>query len=77
VVDLSAATCPRDPCPVVVDGMLVYRDSHHLTATFAASLAPTLYASLPILEAPVAATADPPALLLARRPPTDVPIEPR
>jgi peptidoglycan/LPS O-acetylase OafA/YrhL len=77
VVDLSAATCPRDPCPVVVDGMLVYRDSHHLTATFAASLAPTLYAALPVLGAPVPASADPQDLLLARRPPTDGAIEPR
>ena len=71
VIDLSAATCPRDPCPVVVNGMLVYRDSHHLTATFAASLAPPLYAALPALGTPVTASADPQELLLARRPPTD------
>jgi peptidoglycan/LPS O-acetylase OafA/YrhL len=77
LVDLSAATCPRDPCPVVVDGMLVYRDSHHLTGIFAASLAPTLYAALPVLDAPVAASPDPPELLLARRAPTDGSMERR
>jgi len=77
LVDLSAAICPRDPCPVVVEGMLVYRDSHHLTSIFAASLAPTLYAALPVHESPVAASPDPQGLLLARQPTTDGPIEPR
>ena len=38
LVDLSAATCPTDPCPPVIESMLVYRDHHHLTATFARSL---------------------------------------
>jgi peptidoglycan/LPS O-acetylase OafA/YrhL len=41
-VDLTAAVCPADPCPAVVRGMIVLRDSHHLTATFARSLAPPL-----------------------------------
>jgi hypothetical protein len=31
----------------VVGNRLVYRDSHHLTATFAASLAPVLWKALP------------------------------
>lgn len=52
IVDLSHPICPRDPCPVVLDGMIVYRDSHHLTATFATSLAPVLEAALPALEPP-------------------------
>ena len=38
LVDLSAVTCPTDPCPPVIGSMLVYRDHHHLTATFARSL---------------------------------------
>ena len=39
---------PDDPCEPVVRGMIVFRDDHHLTATFAASLAPYLEAALPI-----------------------------
>ena len=27
-------TCPNDPCPLVVDGLLMTRDGTHLTATF-------------------------------------------
>ncbi|MBP1704381.1 MAG: acyltransferase 3 [Chloroflexi bacterium] len=42
LVDLTRAVCPSDPCPAVVRGMIVLRDNHHLTATFARSLAPAL-----------------------------------
>lgn len=42
LVDLTVAVCPTDPCPAVVRGMIVLRDKHHLTATFARSLAPAL-----------------------------------
>jgi hypothetical protein len=31
--------------------MIVYRDNHHLTATFSASLAPALYAALQLYVA--------------------------
>jgi peptidoglycan/LPS O-acetylase OafA/YrhL len=52
-VDLSDVICPGDgPCPVVIDGMIAYRDDHHLTATFAAALAPILGERLPALGAP-------------------------
>jgi peptidoglycan/LPS O-acetylase OafA/YrhL len=47
LIDLSDAICPGDPCQAVVRGMIVYRDDHHLTATFAASLAPLLESRLP------------------------------
>ena len=47
MVDLSDATCPTDPCPPIIGTNLVYRDHHHLTATFAASLADVLGAALP------------------------------
>jgi len=48
LVDLSDVICPaKGKCPAVVDGMIVYRDDHHLTATFAASLAPILAERLP------------------------------
>jgi peptidoglycan/LPS O-acetylase OafA/YrhL len=49
LVDLTPWVCPWATCPVVLDGMIVYRDTHHLTATFAASLAPAFKAALPTL----------------------------
>jgi hypothetical protein len=42
MLDLGPAICSEDPCPDVVDGLVVYRDYHHLTATFSRSLAPAL-----------------------------------
>ena len=47
LIDLSAVVCPTDPCPPIVGSTLVYRDHHHLTATFASSLADALGAALP------------------------------
>jgi peptidoglycan/LPS O-acetylase OafA/YrhL len=52
IVDLTNAICPGDPCPVVLNGMIIYRDSFHLTATFSASLASALAAALPDIDAP-------------------------
>jgi hypothetical protein len=52
LVDMSAATCPADPCPPIIGTRLVYRDNHHLTATFARSLAGVLGAALPAIVAP-------------------------
>jgi hypothetical protein len=46
LIDLTSRICRADPCPVVVDGMIVFRDTRHLTATFAASLAPDLRTAL-------------------------------
>ena len=46
VIDLIWRVCPAMPCQVVHDGMIVYRDNHHLTATFSASLAPDLDSAL-------------------------------
>lgn len=34
---LAGVVCPYDPCPVVSDRMLVWRDNSHLTRTFARS----------------------------------------
>ena len=45
-VDATAWICPSEPCPVVVGHVLVYRDSHHMTATFAAALADYLVVAL-------------------------------
>jgi hypothetical protein len=49
VVDLSDAICPGDPCQAVIGDTIVQRDDHHLTATFAASLADRLQAALPAI----------------------------
>jgi peptidoglycan/LPS O-acetylase OafA/YrhL len=52
LIDIVAAICPSTPCPVVRDGMIVYRDGHHLTATFSRSLATPLGDAIePILTA--------------------------
>ena len=51
-VNLTRAVCPSDPCPAVVGGMIVLRDNHHLTATFARSLAPALDKALAKILAP-------------------------
>ena len=45
VIDLTAEICPGaadDNCPVVIDNMIVWRDQHHLTATFSATLGPAI-----------------------------------
>ncbi|MUK87356.1 acyltransferase family protein [Ornithinibacillus sp. L9] len=40
--DLSEYFCEDGRCDIVVGNILVYRDSHHITATYARSLAPVL-----------------------------------
>jgi peptidoglycan/LPS O-acetylase OafA/YrhL len=42
LIDLSSEICAMGPCMPVVSDMIVYRDAHHLTATFSASLGPAL-----------------------------------
>jgi hypothetical protein len=47
VIDTTAWTCPgTGACPVVINGMIVFRDNHHPTATYSASLGPALDADL-------------------------------
>ena len=46
LVNLTKDVCGAAPCPVVVHDMIVFRDNHHLTATFARSLAPELTAAI-------------------------------
>ena len=41
-IDLTSRICVGRPCSVVVNGMIVFRDHSHLTATFSRSLAPAL-----------------------------------
>jgi hypothetical protein len=39
VLDLDDLVCPRSTCPVVTrDGTIVYRDAHHLSATYSARI---------------------------------------
>lgn len=45
-IDPSAWVCPSDPCPPIIGHLLVYRERDHLTAAFAASLAPVLASDL-------------------------------
>ena len=44
LIDLTSYICPgtKGPCPAVINGMIVWRDEHHLTATFAKTLAPAV-----------------------------------
>ncbi|MGY0536953.1 acyltransferase family protein [Nocardioides sp. YJ-D4] len=46
LVDLSAAYCTDDRCPLVVGHVLAYRDEGHITATFSKTLAPYLVRSV-------------------------------
>ena len=39
VVDLNNVICPSGTCRAILDGRVVMRDRHHLTASFAATLA--------------------------------------
>ncbi len=46
MVDLSDRYCSDTSCPAVVGGVLVYRDSTHITATWASTLEPYLAQAL-------------------------------
>jgi hypothetical protein len=45
-VSMNAWVCPYELCPVVVDHVLMWRDRHHMTVTFAKSLHRALYSIL-------------------------------
>jgi peptidoglycan/LPS O-acetylase OafA/YrhL len=42
VVDLSDLFCPGERCPPIIGNVFVYRDAHHITATYMRTLAPML-----------------------------------
>ncbi len=42
VIDLTDRYCSGDVCPAVVGGVLVYADAHHMTVTYARTMAPAL-----------------------------------
>ena len=59
LIDPSPWICPgTGSCPVVQNGMIMFRDQHHLTATYAKSLGPLLDAAL--VKVLIAAGAVPP-----------------
>lgn len=46
LLDFDRYFCQGDNCPAVIGGVLVYRDKHHMTATYARSMAPVLSRSI-------------------------------
>ncbi|MGQ5261635.1 acyltransferase family protein [Micromonospora sp. ZYX-F-536] len=46
LINLNDWICPADRCAPVIGGVLVWRDAHHLTATYSTTLAPQLGAAL-------------------------------
>lgn len=46
LIDLNDWICPADRCAPVIGGVLVWRDAHHLTATYSATLAGPLGTAL-------------------------------
>jgi len=46
VVDMTNSVCPVGICHAEIDGKIVFRDSEHMTGTYAASLAPALAKAL-------------------------------
>jgi hypothetical protein len=48
LIDLTPYICPGtgNYCPVVLNNMIMWRDEHHLTATFSATLGPAIDAQL-------------------------------
>jgi peptidoglycan/LPS O-acetylase OafA/YrhL len=61
LINLSSAICPgTGACPAVIDNMIVFRDQHHLTATFAKSLGPVIDQQLVALLAPPSSSPAPP-----------------
>ncbi|MEJ2887934.1 acyltransferase family protein [Actinomycetospora aeridis] len=49
VIDMSDALCPTERCAPVIGGVLVWRDISHMSASYAATLAPRLNRLLPPL----------------------------
>jgi hypothetical protein len=45
-LDLTDQFCGEDKCPAVRGGVVVYRDSNHITASYSKTLAETLGASV-------------------------------
>jgi hypothetical protein len=59
LVDMTPHVCPQDICRAELDGKIVFRDSQHLTASFAKSLAPALEQAFQLKKASIAMPAAP------------------
>ena len=59
IIDLNDQICPNGTCPPISDQVLVWRDTHHLTATFARRLAPALSGQLAGILSPANAPSNP------------------
>ncbi len=46
LISTTSFFCEDDRCPAVIGGVIVYRDEHHITATYSKSLAPFLIARI-------------------------------
>lgn len=46
-IDMTPWICTDEECPPIVDDVIVWRDTHHITATYALALAPALAERLP------------------------------
>ncbi|HEV8653964.1 MAG TPA: acyltransferase family protein [Candidatus Limnocylindria bacterium] len=57
LIDPAEWICGSERCPAIIDWTIVYRDDHHLTATYARAVAPLLEASLAEIVASPVATA--------------------
>ncbi|RDS84537.1 acyltransferase [Dyella monticola] len=57
LLDMNDDICPNELCAAELNGTIVFRDSQHMTATFAASLAPVLITQLQISAEPYPAKA--------------------
>jgi hypothetical protein len=58
LVDMTSFYCNSTECPAVIGNVIVYRDGHHLTRTYAKSLAPYFHRSITAALADADATAD-------------------
>lgn len=47
LVDMNDALCTAELCPIAIGNVVVWRDAHHLTATYSRMLAPYLAERLP------------------------------
>ncbi len=51
LIDMSDGLCTETECPMIIGNVVVWRDAHHLTATYSRMLAPYLAERLPGVEA--------------------------
>lgn len=59
VLNLNRFICPETQCPAVIGNVLVYRDTNHLTATYASTLATSLEDELRAFAIPFAPDPEP------------------